>query len=106
MKVDGPELFSKRASAAWSRKAAELARFVNNSGRGAAGTADRFGHSLVESARLVPLRLRLRQRFDVYHETAEWDELAPQLNESSEASNSKDPISLSPLGGQPGRPIR
>jgi hypothetical protein len=55
-----PQLFSKRASAAWGRKAAELARFVNNCGRGALGAANRSGSTLVESARLAPLRLGSR----------------------------------------------
>ena len=55
-----PELFSKRASAAWGRKAAELARFVNNSGRAKVRPEDDFDSMLMESARLTPPPLSWR----------------------------------------------
>ena len=80
----GLQLFSKRACAAWSRQAAEHARFVNNCRPARIGP--RFCAWIGRLARLGPSRLRSRLSHDECCESAGRAELATWLNESSAAS--------------------
>ena len=79
------QLFSNGASAAWSRKAAELAPFVNNCELGGLGRGRFWSHAggagMARPATTIkPLTL------DVLVESVERGERAAQPNESSDAS--------------------
>lgn len=90
----GSELFSNGASAAWSRKAAELAPFVNNSEPCALGRLLFWSHGCgAGTAR--PTTTVDKPTLDVCPETAGWDESAAQFNESSDASKLNG-LSISP----------
>jgi hypothetical protein len=93
----GLELFSNGASAAWSREAAELAPFVNNSKPGALGRLCFWTHRCgAGTAR--PTTTVDKPTLDVCPETVGWDESAAQFNESSDASKlNGSSISPSPL---------
>ena len=99
--MNGSELFSKGASAAWSRKAAELAPLVNNSERSALGRLAFWGHAHGAGTARPATTIKPRT-FDVSVENVGRDERAAQRNESSDASKFKgSSISPSPLDRRP-----
>jgi len=79
------ELFNKGASAAWSRKAAELAPFVNNSERSALGNRPFWSHPRGADTTRPATTIKPRT-LDVLVENFGRDESAAQLNEFSDAS--------------------
>ena len=101
--IESAELFSNGASAAWSRKAAELAPFVNNSVR--CGLGRLVIWSQTRGAGMArPATTNKPRTLDVSVESVGQDERAAQRNESSDASKlNGSSISPSPLDRLPCR---
>jgi transposase len=99
MRGSPDELFSNPASAAWSRKAAQRAGFVNNSS--GLGRCSIWSQN-AEADTPRPATTRSLLTYDVCPETVGRDESAAQPNESADASKLNGlPISLSPAGTPP-----